>query len=803
MTKKTYYYTQKNKQMKTLLTLFLQLISLSLIAQNCTLKGIVHDAQNNETLPYANIQIVNTNKITQTNENGEFIFKNLDAGFVSLQVSYVGYVTKQTNEIFLSNNNTQFIDIELIVAENKLQDINIRPSTFGKKDEAPISMQSISTREIESNPGSNRDISRVIQSFPGVGSTPAYRNDIIIRGGGPAENRFYLDGVEIPVLNHFATQGASGGPVGIINADFIRNVDFYSSSFPAAKYNALSGVLDFKQKDGNSDKMNMQFAIGASEASLTADGPIGEKTNYIVSVRRSYLQFLFSAIGLPFLPTFNDYQIRVKTNFNKKNQLSVISIGSLDNLTINKGIKNPSPSQEYIIKSIPINNQWSYTFGLVYKHFFDKGFHTLVLSRNMLNNELYKYPDNDESKAKSFDYLSSEAENKFRYEYHFWHNNFKYVLSAGLEYAQYYNNTNQKVVIYDQIVDLNYNTSLDLLKYGFSAQVTKQFFDNKLLTTAGVRFDGNDYNSNSLNLLHQFSPRISCSYSINSNNKINVGAGRYFQQAAYTSLGYRNNQGQLLNKQAAKYIGVNQYNIGIEHIISNSILISVEGFYKDYFNYPIDLSSGASLSNQGADYSIYGAAALSFAGKGKAYGIELLNRWNYQSFNILASYTFFRTLFTDINNNYIASAWDSKHLLTITATKNLKNNWRIGAKWRYVGALPYTPYDLNQSSNKEAWLINNGPYPDYSQLNAKRYKPFHQLDIRVDKNIFFKKWSLMLYFDLQNAYNFKSEGQDIILRKKNDDGTYVETNNGKNYVLESYENSSGTVLPTLGVMIKF
>ncbi len=789
--------------MRIVFIILLQLFYFSLTAQNCAIKGEIHDAATNEPLPFANISIVNQSKGVVSDENGRFYIDKLNPGYVILEVSFIGYKSRQTNQILLRRNKTEYITITLTPLSKMLKGVEVRPASFVKREEAPISMQSIGTREIENNPGSNRDISRVIQSFPGVGSTRAFRNDIIIRGGGPAENRFFLDDVEIPVLNHFATQGASGGPAGIINADFIRNVDFYSSAFPAEKYNALSGVLDFKQKDGNLEKTSFQFAVGASEAALTVDGPIGKKTSCIFSVRRSYLQFLFSAIGLPFLPTFNDYQLKLKTNIDKKNQFTIISIGALDHLKINTDIKDPEPSQKAVIRSIPVNNQWSYTVGAVYKHFAKKGYHTFVLSRNKFNNELYKYPENDSTKPKTFNYNSTETENKFRYEYHLQNSSIKAVFSTNMEYADYHNNSFQKVFMLDKIVDLDYETSLNLFKYGLAAHVTKRFFNGKLLTSTGTRFDANNYNNSTSNIFKQFSPRIAVSYDINDHLKINGSAGRYFQQSAYTTMGYRNNTGSLVNKDAVKFIGMHQYNAGAEHFWGSKVMLSAEAFYKDYFNYPIDLTTGSSLANQGADYDIYGGGIVDFTGKGRAWGVEILNRWNYSTFTILASYTFFRSKFTNIDNRYIPSAWDSKHLLSITASKKFKNNWQLGAKWRYVGRLPYTPYDLEKSEKKSVWAVNNGPYPDYSILNGRRNKAFHQLDLRADKYFFFDKWTLMIYLDIQNAYNFKSSSRDIILRKQNADGSFATTNNGKNYVLESYSNTQGTVLPSIGIMVKF
>jgi outer membrane receptor for ferrienterochelin and colicin len=305
------------------------------------------------------------------------------------------------------------------------------------------------------------------------------------------------------------------------------------------------------------------------------------------------------------------------------------------------------------------------------------------------------------------------------------------------------------------------------------------------------------------NPLNQLSPRIALSYSLSKHIQLNAGTGRYYQMPAYTTLGFRDNNDVLVNKEKAKYIGANHVNLGMEYRFDKPLLVSFEAFYKDYFQYPIDLITGASLANQGAGYSsVYGATPVDFIGTGRAFGFEVLQRTNLANFNLLASYTFVRSEFTDINDKLIPSSWDSKNILTITGSKQFKNNWRAGFKWRFVGGLPYTPYDLETSANIEAWNAKGQPYLDYSELNTLRFESFHQLDIRIDKNFFFDKWSLMLYVDIQNLYNFKNQGQDYIIRAQNPDGSYQTTNNGQDYVLESIPNESGTVLPTLGIIIK-
>ena len=188
----------------------------------------------------------------------------------------------------MTNANKVFIEVPLVEANVQLEEVVVKASPFRKIKESPVSLQRISIEEIEKSPGGNRDISKVIQSFPGVASTPAQRNDVIVRGGGPSENTFYLDGIEIPNINHFATQGASGGPVGIINADFLREVNLYTGAFPANKGNALSSVIDLYQIDGNKEKLNFRGSVGASDLALTFDGPLGDKT-YLYCILQTFI----------------------------------------------------------------------------------------------------------------------------------------------------------------------------------------------------------------------------------------------------------------------------------------------------------------------------------------------------------------------------------------------------------------------------------------------------------------------------------------------------------------------------------
>lgn len=791
-----------------LLTFFFFNIS-NLFSQNNNgiIEGRVVNLINNEPVPFANIILEGTTIGSTSDIEGNFSFYGLKPGYVRLLVSSIGFETYASEDIMVTNAKKHYIEVRLNETVKQLDEIKVKASPFRKPAESPVSMRSIGIKDIEKNPGGNRDISRVIQSLPGVASTPTYRNDVIVRGGGASENRFYIDGVEIPNLNHFATQGASGGPVGIINVDFVREVDFYSGAFPANRGNALSSVLEFKQVDGNLEKMKFRGAFGASDLALTMDGPLGKNTGMILSARRSYLQFLFKSLGLPFLPIYNDFQFKIRHRIDEKNEIMLIGLGAVDQFELNTGA-NETEEQRYILNYLPVNEQWNYTTGAVYKHYRGQSYDTWVISRNHLNNISWKYRNNIETDSlKTLDYASNEIENKIRFERTTrFDNGAKLVLGAGSEIAEYDNNTFSKVYIAGNPFEINYKTNLSIFKYSAFGQYSRPFAGNRLNLSAGLRTDANNYSPVMANPLTQLSPRFSAAWALTEKMFLNFNTGVFYQLPAYTTLGFRDNTQKLVNKENdLQYIRATHWVSGIEYRPDDNSRITLEGFYKIYANYPFSVNDSVSLSNKGADYGVVGDEAVTSDGKGRAYGMELLIRHtDFYGFNFILSYTLVRSEFTDKKGKYIPSAWDNKHIVNITGTRKFRGNWDVGFKWRLVGGAPYTPYDLETSSYISAWNVRNQPYLDYSRFNSLRLKPFHQLDLRVDKQFFFDKWSLMLYTDIQNVYAFKAQQPDNYTHFDKNGVPDIDSQNSAKYVLRKIpQDTRGTVLPTIGIIAEF
>lgn len=592
--------------MKKLLTLLLfsnLLFSLLQAQPVHQIKGTVIEKNSRQPLEFINVMVLGLNKGGVTNAEGHFTIEQVPPGIYRLQATAIGYKSVTTPEYILS---TKDLNISIEMEENltELAGVTVTASPFRRDLESPVSLRIIGLQEIEKSPGANRDISRIVQSYPGVAFSPiGYRNDLIVRGGSPSENRFYLDGVEIPNINHFSTQGASGGPVGILNADLIREVNFYTGAFPTDRGNALSSVLDFKLRDGDMEHNSIKATLGASEVSLASNGHIGKKTSYLVSVRQSYLQFLFDMLDLPFLPTFTDAQFKLKTRFNEQNELTVLGLGGIDNMRLNT--KADSEDNEYILSYLPKIKQETFTLGAVYRHYAGAHVQSVVVSHSYLNNRNTKYRQNDESIPENLmlRLRSTEQETKFRFENNSSFRNWKVNLGVNLDYSQYTNTTFQKAYT-NQAQTFDYHTYLGMMRWGLFGTISYSSMDERFTASLGLRADANNYSSAMKSLSDQLSPRISLSYQLADHWFLSGNAGLYYQLPPYTALGFKDNNGTYVNIYNLRYMKVSQESLGISWRKGDTFEVSVEGFYKDYDKIPLSVVDGIPLTCKGNDYGV-------------------------------------------------------------------------------------------------------------------------------------------------------------------------------------------------------
>jgi hypothetical protein len=799
--------------MRILLALLLFSITFVAHSQTGKISGKVYNIINNEAIPFAKIQIVDQSVGAISDLDGLYEIKNLSPGLYSVKVSAAGFKDQVVDEIQVTNARPVMLDfaMDLIVVEQ--QEVTVKANPFIKKAESPVSLRTLSTTEIERLPGANRDVSRVLQALPGVAARATFRNDIIIRGGAPSENKFYLDGIEVPNINHFATQGSSGGPVGLLNVNFIREVEFYSGAFPANRANGLSSVISFKQKDGNQDGLITNFALGSSDIALTLDGPLGKKADFIFSVRRSYLQFLFAALQLPFLPTYNDMQYKVNYKINDKNKISIIGLGALDDFMLNSKVndKVTDPEQrefnDFILGNIPTQDQWNYTIGVNWLHYSKNSYQTFVVSRNMLKNIAVRYAGNIESEAnKLLDYSSFEAENKFRFEHLYTKNGWRLNVGFGYEYARYNNSTFNKVIIQGVPVQIDYESDLFLSKGSLFGQLSKSFYEERLNLSLGLRTDVNNYSSDMMNPMEQLSPMLSMNYRLTEKISLSANVARFHQLPAYTIMGYRDTQGDLVNRSnGLKYIRADHFVAGAEFLAKWNARFTVEGFYKIYSRYPFSLKDSISLANLGSDFGVIGNEAINSTSAGRSYGTEFLYQQKlFKGYYGIVAYTFVRSEFENRNGEFVPSSWDSRHIVSLTGGKRFGKGWELGMRWLFTTGSPFTPFDISTSSLKQVWDVTGQGLLDYNLLNTQRESNFHQLNVRVDKKIFLDKFNLNFYLDIQNLYGYKTKVAPILLLVKDENGVpLTDPNDPTRYQTKLIENTSGIVQPTIGIIVEF
>lgn len=787
-----------------LLLFVMVLLSTCVYSEDFQVRGRVIDKFSRQPVPNASVTVYGrTGQGASTDSAGVFCIEHVAPGICQLSVSCVGYKNALSPEYIVSAKLPS-VEIELEENTSKLEEVTVTAGSFRRVKNSPVSLQIIGLGEIEKSPGGNRDISRIVRSYPGVSFSPiGYRNDLIVRGGAPSENRFYLDGIEIPNINHFATQGASGGPVSILNADLIREVQFYTGAFPADKGGALSSVMDIRLRDGNADDNSFKATLGASEVSLSGSGHFGGNTTYLFSVRQSYLQLLFKVLGLPFLPNYIDGQFKIKTRLSDRDEIVLLGLTGIDRMKLNTDEKGEDA--EYMLSYLPRIEQQTFTIGAAYKHYAGKNVQTVSLGYNYLANQNLKYRNNDDSSADNLtlDLSSHEQKVSLRAENRTYGERWAFVEGVEAYYAKYDDNTFQRLYRSGGQVLLRQNTDLGIMGWGAFASARYKTTDERLTATLGLRFDGCDYSSAMARFWETVSPTLSLSYRVLPQLAVNAAVGMYHQLPAYTALGYTDETGAYVNK-SLKYMRVVNANLGTEWNIIRQVVVSVEGFFKRYSRVPLSVVDGIPLACKGNDYGVVGNELLVPEADGRAYGVEASMRWQVTGkLTSVASFTFFRSEYRSGScAEYIASAWDNRFIANVSGTYELPRNWSIGAKLSAIGGSPFTPYDEDKSSLVEAWDVQGRPYYDYTRYNTGRLDAFAQLDVRVDKNYYFKGWRLGIYLDLQNVTKSVLRQPDVLMSTgvvENPEAPLAE----QRYKMKYIKQESGTLLPTIGLTVEF
>jgi len=783
-----------------------------LYAQSGTgsIAGTVRSKTDGETIPFAHIMLEPSGRSAVSDTTGNFSINGLKPGAYELRVSMVGFDQAVVRGIGVTAGLVKPVGVRLQPSVLMLDEIVVKTEPFKEGIEVPAGLYSLVSAEIRRNPGSDNDISKVMRSLPGVATMSSFRNDLIIRGGGPNENRFFLDEIEIPVINHLVTQGASGGAYSLLNSNLLREVDYLSSSFPASRGNALSSVYQFTLRDGRPDSTMFTASMGGTDAGVILETRAGERTGILFSARRSYRQNILKLLKFAFIPVYNDMVAKVSIRIKPNMSLTFLGIGAIDDFKLNSNVGN-NEVQRYLFDNLPASQQSNYTTGVVFRAFSGNRTLTFAASRSQLDNRAEKYAGNQTGDEANLllRYNSTEATNRGRLEVTTGTDRLRFLAGASLEENMGTYSVFSRTFNRFGPVNVGYDSDIRFLQYGVFAQLSASVFGDKLGIVAGVRSDGSDYNRSMLDLREQVGARLGLTWNVSGQVTANAGIADYYQLPPMMTLSYRNS-GELDNLNTARYVRSRHYVGGIKWTNRTGGRLSVEGFYKSYPRYLMSLRDSISVAHLPVDFGVFGNYPVSYGSAGRAYGVELFYQQRlFHGFYGMAAYTLSRSEYKDKSGLYRPATWDARHISNVTLGKRINSRWEVGLSWRMQSALPYTPFNQVLSALKQVWDVNNQGIRDYSKLNTARGKATNLINLRVDRVWRFPGWTLNVYMDIENLLA-DADSQQVMLLERTQGGTGEplidnpsDPETLQRYRVRQIANAQGALIPTFGTILKF
>jgi hypothetical protein len=696
--------------------------------------GQVFDATTTEPIISANVVVVGTTLGGSTDLDGNFKISRVPVGVHAIRVSALGYTTFTKTDIIVSLAKPAELMIPLVESVLQVEGVQVTASYFQKLPDKPLSNLVQTNEEIRRLPGGLEDVVRAISILPGVAQVQAGRNDLIVRGGAPSENLFVIENLEVPNINHFGTQGASGGPLSFVNLDFVEGTSFSTGGFGVMYGDKLSSVLSINLREGRKDRLGGKGTISASQFGLNLEGPTSESSNFIFSARRSYLDFIFKAAGFGFVPEYWDFLGKVHYHLGKGDQLIILGIGALDNVKF----FNDTPDKRFNNARILGSDQNQFVGGVSWRHLLPAGFTTLTYGETYVD---YNFIQNDSLLAPIFRNTSSENEHTLRAEVLFHAaKSTEIVLGMHGKIAQF----KSDIVLrpfstsYGDSLAVNSSYSTAAFKSAAFVQVSQELGPARI--TLGGRLDYFNMIENKF----VASPRLSGTYSVSPVTNLNASIGRYFQAPSYIWL-----VANAVNRKL-DFVGVDQFIVGVDHMVRADTRISLESYRKNYFDYPTSLTrpylvlanTGAGFGGSEEGFASFGTDPLASQGSGIANGIEFLVQKKLSEIRCYGtvSISYNVSEFKGLDGIERPSNWEQQWIINVGGGYVFNEKWEISTKFRLATGRPYTPYGPNGSQNPALY-------------NTMRVGTNHSLDFRVDRRWMVANWNLITYIDIQNVYN--------------------------------------------------
>ncbi len=734
-----------------------------------TIKGTVLDKDAQIPLIGANVIIGSVQPLmgTTTDADGYFRIDDVPIGRHQIEISYLGYETQYVSQILLTSGKELVLNLELLESVESLEEVVVKATVDKTKpinEMASVSARTFSVEESSRYAAASFDPARMAMNYAGVsvGATDDLFNQIVIRGNSPKGLLWRLEGIEIPSPNHFGGLGGGGGAISMLSSSTLSNSDFYTGAFPAEYGNAVSGVFDLKMRNGNNEKREYSFMLGALGLELAAEGPFkkGGKGSYLVNYRYSTLAAL-EAIGLnpagDILPAYQDVSFKLNMPTEKAGVFGLFGIGGY-NVVSGVAVADSTKWEDDDDRYNFIESERRYILGLSHNYLLSENSYikTQISASGYYQIDDERFLDPSDNYKEVVDYSDEASDNALRissqYNKKF---NARNTLRAGLILSQLdfsFKGSERDEEQNDELVTFFDKSGNSAFLEGY-AQWQHRTPTN--LTLNG----GFHYSHFTLNNNYAIEPRLGLKWDFKKNQSISAAVGLHSKLEhliLYMGEGELPDGTPIVNSKNLELNKSAQMVIGYDISPMDNVRIKAEAYYQHLYDVPTENNTETKynllVAEDAWDYVVHDT--LSSIGRGRNYGVDLtIEKFFANNHYYMITGSLFDSKYSPADKKWYNTRWNSGYQLNVVGGKEFpigkKDNKTLGLNAKFVtsGGNRYTPIDF------EASLREDDQVSIHERAFEAKAGNYLRFDIGISYKINLKGSTHSIMLDIQNVSN--------------------------------------------------
>lgn len=775
------------------LTIALWLLSVALgFGQNLTqtVRGTLVDYDNNAPLIGATVIVLGSEPImgAMVDVDGKFRLENIPTGRVTLQISYIGYVSKTIPNIVVNSGKEVFLDLSMEESVIKMDEIVISATENNSKalnDLAIVSARSVSAEETTRYAGGFDDPSRIMSNFAGVTATQDGSNDIIVRGNSPKYIQWRLEGIQITNPNHFADQSSVGGSVSTLNNKMLATSDFYTGAFSPEYGDVLSGVYDVRLRTGNNEKMEGVFGFGILGTDLTLEGPLkkGYGGSYLVNYRYSTAS-LISEMGLVDIdgvPKFQDASFKLMLPTKKLGSFSLFGLAGSSTLAFKDVSPDvwQTPGDRFMNTNIQEDlNKDAQLLNVGINHLFTINKNSYINTTVAFSGDRIEDDINESTIVKQYDSSGelvgdSVVSSMTTYKSQLKNSTYRMAISYHLKF-----NAKSKIQIGTKYSAFNYDFYQSRFEGNPASEIPLSDFNERIQTCANfITWKYKPYEDLTIvtgihnmvvlfNEKYTIEPRLAVNWRLNNTNTLSAGYGKhstmesihhYFAKVEQPEGSYIEPNNDLGLLKAHHFV------LGYEKYLGKNIRAKTEVYYQQLYDLPVenDKTSYYATINEDRNFQY---VDLVNEGTGKNYGVELtVERHFSNNYYFLVNGSLYNSTYqslegvernTRFNNNYLVNILAGKEFVGLGKKQN--QTLGLNAKIFFGGGQKYIPLLRDEQGNLDVDPANN-EYWDYDKAYDDKIEDIYQITVSASYKWNKPKTTHELFLSIDNVTNNKGK----------------------------------------------